>query len=159
MTAVVTRLWPLVLTAGTVYAVWLLLRRHAFTTGDQLNGYILIYIGVAYIVAVTFLLLFTQRWTFRGIGQLCTALGDAVLYFGTGLLSLGWREGPRTAGELNLIRSLFIVGGTLLMAGLGWWAVTTRGGRRAWPPTDPDETLPEGVIPRRRATDYPEVRA
>jgi hypothetical protein len=141
MKPLVARLVPLLLAAGTVFAVWLAFSQHEFTPRDRDDAYILTFIGSAYVVAALFLLAFTRQWSLRGLGQLGTYLGDAGLYLTAGGSRLGWR-GPLTEAEANLIRALFVVGGCLLISGLAWWGIATHGGRRvdmpdAVPPVEP----------------------
>lgn len=135
-------LWPILATAGTIYAVWAVFMDHKFT--EREDGWLALSIGLSYLVATIFLVANIRRWSFRSIGQVVTYLADSGLYVGAGLVKLG-RWHPRTEGELTLIRAAFVVGCTFLVLGLVWWAVQRR--------REPSVPVPT-VTPRRRAGDW-----
>lgn len=144
--------WPLLATAGTVWAVWAVFRRGP--VGRDTDSWILVGIGAVYAFAALAILLGTRRWDSRALGQLLTYLGDAGFYGVIGASRFGWRGGLSGA-EVDLIRALFVVGGALLGFGLLFWLGRTRGGTRepaaraADPPAE-DRLLYEG--PDRRGT-------
>jgi hypothetical protein len=115
---------PLFALAGTIYAVWLLwFHRHLST--PRTDGQLLACVGLAYLIAIGFLLFFTRRWTMRALGQIATYGADAALYLGVGASALGWWP-PYSRDELNLIRSGFVVGSACLVVGLFAWAIQRR---------------------------------
>ena len=116
--------WPLVSLAGTIAAVWWLwFEAHDATRRNDAT--LLVWIGIAYLIAIAFLLSFTRRWTLRGLGQIATYGSDAMLYLGLGGAGLGWWS-PFSEGQVNLIRAGFVVGGTGLVLGLVWWMIVIR---------------------------------
>lgn len=116
--------------------MWVVLEGHEFAPHNRMDAYLLSYIGAVYAFAAVFLFLVTRHWTLRGAGQLGTLLADAGLYLSSGLIRLGWRDGPLSRGEANLIRALFLVCGTALLAGLLAWALGLR--TRAPEPVEPE---------------------
>lgn len=121
------RLLPLAGFAAAVAAVWTGIHVVDVWPWDR---WILLYISAVYLLAVLVMLLGTRIWSARGLGLLGTALGDAGLYLGVARARFG---GPPLARwELDLVRALFLVGGTLLLAGLVWWLADWLRGR----PTD-----------------------
>jgi hypothetical protein len=115
---------------GAIYA--LLWWHESSPTED---GWLLIVIGAIYALAVLVMLIGTRYWTIRGLGLLGTLAGDAVAYTTLGGAALGWFDVPEW--RLDLVRALFLGGGSLMVAGLLLWLWRTRGGTR-------DE--PDGVI-------------
>lgn len=120
-------LWPLLAMAGTVFAVWLVFETHNYgRTGD---AWLLLGVGLVYLIAVGFILTYTRRWDWRALGQIVTYLADAGLYIGAGGSALGVR--PAIQGwELNLIRAMFVCGGVALTGGLLAWVLRTHGGKK-----------------------------
>lgn len=118
---------PLGLTAGTVYAVYLVFVHIDFTPAD--NGWTLVGVGGSYLVAAAFLLAFTRRWEMRALGQLVSYLADAGLYLGLGLAGVNHRH-RLSLQDQNVIRAGFAVGGTLLVLGLVHWLITDGGRAR-----------------------------
>src|SRR4051812_39455053 len=111
------RFWPLVPTALLVICVYIYFNRHDTTT--RTLAWILLVAGLSYAFASIVLLWFTQRWALRGQGQLCTMIGDAVLYTS---VSISILHGHRLdKSYTDAVRSLLVVGGPLLVAGLFWW--------------------------------------
>jgi hypothetical protein len=135
--------WPLLATVATVAAVARLFAHIEFSRRD--DGGILLGMGLAFVVALAFLVGYTRVWTLRGLGQVATYLGDATLYLILGAANLGWR-GPLRDWEANTIRAAFVVGGAFLVCGLGWWAWSTRGTDLV-EPTDPG--VPDAVLSER----------
>lgn len=119
---------PLLLTAGTVYAVYRVFVHIQFSDRD--NGWTLAGMGGCYLIAAAFLLSFTRRWELRSLGQVVTYLADAALYLGLGLHAVGRRR-PLSLHDQNAIRAGFVVGGALLVLGLVWWLIVDGGRARA----------------------------
>lgn len=116
-----TRLWPFLPTAGTVWVVWTIFRGRALVAdGTWIDHAIVLGIGGAYLFAVAIMLAATARWTWRGLGQVCTYLGDVVLYAGSGAARLGWRH-QLTVADVNLALACLATGAALLVVGLLWW--------------------------------------
>jgi hypothetical protein len=110
---------PLLLTAGTVYAVYRVFVHVQFSERD--NGWTLAGMGACYLIAAAFVVGFTRRWEMRSLGQVVTYLADAGLYLGLGLAATGHRH-PFTLRDQNVVRAGFLVGGPFLVLGLLWWA-------------------------------------
>lgn len=101
--------------------VWTGLQFHDATGGDDIN--LLTAIGALYFVGVLAMLVATRRWTARGLGLLGTMLADAFLYLSSASASrFGWTW-LLSEGRLDIVRALFLVGGSLLAYGLCAWAV------------------------------------
>jgi hypothetical protein len=125
----VVRSWKLLLAVGTMVAIWQAFNRHTFNPkGDQIDSWILVGIGVAYLLAMVWMIFWNDEWTTRGCGQFLTYLGDASLYGASGLWRIGWRH-PLTAQEMNLVRACFVVGGAMLALGLVVWLKWHRSNR------------------------------
>lgn len=114
---------------GIIGAVWGFLSLHESTPRE--DGLLLVFIGSVYAVAVAVMLIGTRYWTIRGLGLLGTLAGDAVAYTTLGGAALGWFSAPEW--RVDLIRSLFLVGGTLMAIGLLFWLWRTRLGTRDEP--------------------------
>ena len=96
------------------------------------DKWILLCIGSAYALSVLVMLIGTRYWTIRGLGLFGTLLGDAMFYLSLAFPRWGWAE-PPSNDYLNVVRALFIVGGTLLLIGLSMWIWRTRFGLREEP--------------------------
>lgn len=127
MWRLVARAWPLVALAGTISAVGLAFNRREFDTGD--DGWLLLVEGVSYLLAVIVLIVYTERWTLRGLAQVATYAADAGIYVGVGGAAVGLRS-PLSDLEINLIRAGFVVGGPLLIISLIGWVVIDLAERR-----------------------------
>lgn len=108
-------------------------------------------------IAAVVMLLARIPWTWRGVGLFLTSIATAAFYGAT----LWTRRGDGAVGTIpetwvDLIRSLYVVGGPLLLYGLidwlgGWWR------DRRQPPSSPDAidvtgTGPTATAHRRRWT-------
>lgn len=117
----------LALWCGAVAFVWVGLQFHQATGSDDIN--LLTAIGALYFVGALVMLVATRRWTARGLGLLGTMLADSFLYLSSAFASrFGWMW-LLSEGRLDLVRALFLVGGTLLAYGLVAWAVQRWRGR------------------------------
>lgn len=79
-------------------------------------------IATAYALAILVMLIGTKRWSVRGLGLLATMTADALLYGAAAMTGLGWIGAPDKT-ELDVIRSIFAVGGVLLAIGLIRWLI------------------------------------
>lgn len=112
------RIWPLLALFGTVYAVKTVFGYHSFS--DQENAAVLLSIGVTYIIAIMFIIYYSERWSLRALGQVATYTSDSLLYIAIGFSALGKRG--RASESLNdFLRSGFVVGGILLVTGLFYY--------------------------------------
>lgn len=127
--------WPLLALVGTISVVWRCYFQAQAVTPKQ-DPWVPVGIGVAYLIALAFILGTTESWSLRGLGQVATYVADAGLYLGLGLPMYGhWHA--FTPGELNLIRACLAVGGTFLVLGLVWWRVSSWRESRARPEPTP----------------------
>jgi hypothetical protein len=113
-----------------VGVVWFVLVSRGSTPFQ--DKWILLGIGSVYALSVLVMLIGTRYWTIRGLGLLGTLMGDTLFYMAFAFPRWGWAEPPGN-DYLNIVRALFIVGGTLLLIGLCAWLWRTRFGTRDEP--------------------------
>lgn len=110
--------------AAAIGAAFVVLSFTPLTTKDELDPVILLFIGILFSLCCLVMLLFTRRWTIRGLGVLAALLGDAVLYTTSGVNH--YTRLGQTAHLFDLARASFVVGGVLLAIGLVLWVNDNR---------------------------------
>lgn len=90
--------------------------------GPNFDIFVLSYISTVYAATMVIMLQGTLWWVARGVGLLFTVAAD-VIFYGYSALSLVFHL-PRitTTPAADLVRTLFIIGGTLLAYGVLQWA-------------------------------------
>jgi hypothetical protein len=89
-------------------------------------------IGSIFALCSFVMILGTRQWTIRGLGLWGAVTGEAMFYLSIAFPQWGWAE-PPSNDYFNVVRALFIVGGTLLLCGLLMWLWRTRFGTRDEP--------------------------
>ena len=101
-----------------VAGVWGLFQLHSST--QEQDARLLLSVSIVYGVGILVMLIGTDEWTARNLGLFSTITADALLY-GLGALAALRYIDPVDEPEVDLIRALFAIGGTLLLIGLLRW--------------------------------------
>lgn len=124
---------------AAVAVVWLLFQRHASGPSDSIDNLIVmgIVMGIAVIFAVASLVMIlgTPQWSARALGLLLTSMGTSAVY-SAGTYSRHFSHKPAPEWLIDLGRSLYIVGGPLLVYGLAMWVHANWGPPSRRPQTD-----------------------
>lgn len=105
---------------SAVAIVWLLFQRHTSTPDDPIDNLIVLGIAVIFAVASLVMILGTSKWSARALGLLLTSMGTSAVY-SAGTYSRHFSHNPAPEWLIDLGRSLYIVGGPLLVYGLAMW--------------------------------------
>lgn len=111
--------WPLVVLITTIYVVWRWYFQAQQATA-QADPWVWFGIGIVYAVVLMVIVVTTDHWSLRALGQVATYFADGVFYVGVGTAQYHWRH-PLTNGEVNLGRAALAVGGPCLILGLLAW--------------------------------------
>lgn len=123
---------PLILMGALLVLVFLFFRLVAFHGQDDIfDPPTLMLITVAYTLSVISMVIRTDwhRWSPLGAGLLSTMAGDALFYT---YVIFGWFDYTRqtvirTEGYIDIVRSLFLIGGFFVVWGLGSEWLADRG--------------------------------
>lgn len=95
--------------------------------GSNFDLIVLSYITSVYSATIIVMLWGTPWWTARGVGLLFTVAGDLLLYGWVSIARIIIGESRAIPGPLtDWIRTLFIIGGTLLSYGIYQWVRVLR---------------------------------
>ncbi|MCC6596864.1 MAG: hypothetical protein IT477_10190 [Rhodanobacteraceae bacterium] len=103
-----------------VALVWGLFHRHPTQPDDPIDNLIVSGIALIFALASVVMIAGTSRWSARALGLLLTSMGTAVLY-GAAMYSRNVSHKPSPEWVVDLSRSLYVVGGPLLVYGLVVW--------------------------------------